>query len=121
MYDWIEQYVEGGHNRSLGHMLDNACTGYFGLDSHLQSSLNLLYMFGPRVSEKSSTTTGAMPGASEKVMGGNEQLPQAIARSLPQEAIHVNHQLVAIKRDSNDVLTLSFATASGIPRYRAIT
>ncbi len=112
-YDWIEQYVEGGHDKPLGHLLDNACTGYFGLDSHVQSSLNLVYMFGPRISEKSSTTTGAMQGSS-KILGGNEQLPRAIARSLPQESIHLNHQLAALKRDSNDSLTLSFATASGL-------
>ena len=27
VYDWIEQYVEGGHNAPVGHLLDNACTG----------------------------------------------------------------------------------------------
>ncbi len=112
VYDWIEQYVEGGHDRPLGHMLDNACTGYFGLDSHMQSSLNLVYMFGPRVSESGSTTSGPKQGSS-KIMGGNEQLPRAIAHTLPQESIHLNHQLLTIKRDSNDLLTLSFATASG--------
>src|SRR5579863_7987476 len=28
VYDWIEQYVEGGHTKPLGHLLDNACTGF---------------------------------------------------------------------------------------------
>ncbi|HVB21783.1 MAG TPA: FAD-dependent oxidoreductase [Ktedonobacteraceae bacterium] len=113
VYDWIEQYVEGGHDRPLGHMLDNACTGFFGLDTHVQSALNLVYMFGPRVSEQGSTTSAPMQGSS-KIAGGNEQLPRAIARSLPQESIHLNHQLVALKRDSTESLTLSFATASGL-------
>ena len=49
VYDWIEQYVEGGHNAPVGHLLDNACTGYFGLDTSEQSSLNLVYMFGSPV------------------------------------------------------------------------
>jgi len=112
VYDWIEQYVEGGHATPLGHLLDNGCTGYFGLDTHVQSSLNLVYMFGPRVSESSSTTPGPMQG-SRKIAGGNEQLPQAIARSLPPERLHLNHQLVALKRDSNNALTLTFTTAGG--------
>ena len=112
VYDWIEQYVEGGHDTPLGHLLDNGCTGYFGLDTHVQSSLNLVYMFAPRASESSSTTPGPMQGSS-KIAGGNEQLPQAIARSLPSERLHLNHQLVAIKRDSNNVLTLTFAVAGG--------
>lgn len=110
VYDWIEQYVEGGHNKPLGHLLDNSCTGYFGLDTHVQSSLNLVYMFGPRASEGGSTTAGPMQG-SRKIAGGNEQLPQAITRSLPPEWLHLNHQLVAIKRDSSNALTLTFATA----------
>ena len=37
VYDWIEQYVEGGHDAPLGIMLDTACNGYFGLDSQAQS------------------------------------------------------------------------------------
>ncbi|MEO8971697.1 MAG: NAD(P)/FAD-dependent oxidoreductase [Ktedonobacteraceae bacterium] len=113
VYDWIEQYVEGGHNTPLGHLLDNACTGFFGLDTYVQSSLNLVYMFGPRATESGSTISRPTQGSS-KIVGGNAQLPQAIARSLPQESIHLNHQLVAIKRDSNDLLTLSFATANDI-------
>ncbi|MDQ6661956.1 MAG: FAD-dependent oxidoreductase [Chloroflexota bacterium] len=111
VYDWIEQYVEGGHDKPLGHLLDNACTGYFGLDTHMQSSLNLVYMFGPRVSGSGSTSSGPMQGSS-RIAGGNEQLPQAIARSMPSEWVHLNHQLVAIKRDNHDSLTLSFVTAT---------
>ena len=55
---------------------------------------------------------------SSKIVGGNEQLPQAIARSLPQGCIHLNHQLLAIKRDSSDFLTLSFATSNGSSEIR---
>ena len=112
VYDWIEQYVENGHNEPLGHLLDNACTGFYGLDTRLQSSLNLVYMFGWRATEGNSISAGPMQGSS-KIAGGNERLPQAIARSLPQESIHLNHRLLAIKRSSNDFLTLSFATSHG--------
>ncbi len=109
IYDWIEQYIPGGHNKPLGRMLDNSCTGYFGLDTRFQSSLNLLYMFGPRTSTTSGTNRG-----SRKILGGNEQLPQAIAHTLPQESIHLNHQLLAIARGGNDEITLSFTTPSGL-------
>ena len=40
-YDWIEQYVEGGHDTPQGRLLDGACRGYFGLDTRMQSSLVL--------------------------------------------------------------------------------
>ena len=111
VYDWIEQYIKGGHNVPLGHFLDFACTGYFGLDTPMQSSLNLVYMFGLWTQEEEEDA-GPMQGSC-KIVGGNEQLPRAIARSLPQESIHLNHQLVAIKRNSNDSITLTFATGNG--------
>jgi len=112
VYDWIEQYVEDGHNTPLGRMLDNACTGYFGLDTHTQSSLNLVYMFGPRAAEDDAASAGPTQ-ASCKIAGGNQQLPLAIASSLPDECLHLNHRLVALKRNTNDSVTLSFATVAG--------
>jgi len=48
-----------------------------------------------------------------QIAGGNQQLPLAIADSLPEGSIQLNHQLVAIKRNSNDSITLSFATSNG--------
>jgi monoamine oxidase len=86
----------------------------------LQSSLNLIYTFGPWLSEDEqdsedddlSTPSGPMRG-SVRIAGGNQQLPLAIASSLPEGCIQLNHQLVAIKRDSNDAITLSFTTPTG--------
>src|SRR5260370_1215120 len=112
VYDWIEQYVEGGHNAPVGHLLENGCTGYFGLDTREQSSLNLVYMFGSLVPSRGSTTPRPLQGSS-KIVGGNEQLPLAIARSLPEGCIHLRHQLVALERKSNASLTLTFATPGG--------
>ncbi len=111
-YEWIEQYVEGGHDAPLGHLLENACSGYFGLDAGEQSSLNLVYLFGSRNPSRDSTTLRPMQGSS-KIVGGNAQLPLAIARSLPEGCIHLRHQLVALERKSDASLTLTFATAGG--------
>ena len=112
VYDWIEQYVKGGHETPLGHILDTACTGFYGLDIKEQSSLNLVYMFGSPDSARGPTTMRPTQGSS-KIAGGNEQLPQAIARSLPEGSIHLQHQLVAIERQGEASLTLTFATANG--------
>ena len=119
VYDWIEQYVEGGHNSPQGRMLDGACRGYFGLEPRLQSSLNLVYTFGSWFAEDEQdseeddqSSEGPMEG-SVRIAGGNQQLPLAIAKSLPEGCIQLNHQLVALKRDSNDTITLSFTTSAG--------
>ena len=113
VYDWIEQYVEGGHNTQLGRFLERGCTGYFGLDTHEQSSLNLLSMFGSQDTTEGSTTSQPLKGTS-KIVGGNGQLPHAIARSLPQGSISLRHRLVALERNRDDSLTLTFATANGL-------
>ncbi len=120
VYDWIEQYVEGGHNTPQGKMLDSACRGYFGLEPRLQSSLNLVYTFGSWFSEDEqdaddddqTDSSGPMEG-SVRIAGGNQQLPLAIARSLPEGCIQFDHQLVAIQRENNDAITLSFTTPTG--------
>ena len=112
VYDWIEQYVVGGHNAPLGHLLDNACNGYFGLETHEQSSLNLVYMFGSRDLSSGSVTSQPLQGNS-KIAGGNEQLPQAIAHSLRDGGIHLHHQLTALALNRDNSLTLTFATAAG--------
>src|SRR5947209_7737347 len=71
VYDWIEQYVDGGHDTPLGRFLDGGCRGYFGLDTRMQSSLNLVYTFGSWFSadeqdaeeDDQPTTTGPMQGS----------------------------------------------------------
>ncbi len=112
VYEWIEQYVEGGHDVPVGHLLETACTSFYGLDTREQSALNLVYLFGSRDPARGSITSGPMQ-ASRKIVGGNEQLPLALARSLPERCIHLGHQLVALERTSDASLTLTFAAAGG--------
>ncbi len=112
VYAWIEHYVAGGHNAPVGRLLDAACSGFYGSDTREQSSLNLVYMFGSRDLSGDSSTLKPMQGSS-KIVGGNEQLPLAIARSLPEGCIHLRHQLVALERRSDASLTLTFITTDG--------
>ncbi len=123
-YDWIEQYVAGGHAAPMGRFLDAACTGLYGLDTDEQSSLNLVYLFGMFGSlgpSRGSISPRPMQGSS-KIAGGNEQLPLAIARSLPDGCIHLGHRLVELERTSERTgdasLTLTFVTAGGTSQVR---
>ncbi|HEX4713935.1 MAG TPA: NAD(P)/FAD-dependent oxidoreductase [Ktedonobacteraceae bacterium] len=112
VYAWIEQYVAGGHEVPVGHLLDSACTGFYGLDTREQSALNLVYLFGSRDPARGLITSSPMQGSS-KIVGGNEQLPLALARSLPDGCLHLGHQLVALERKSDETLTLTFAAVGG--------
>ncbi|HCI80113.1 MAG TPA: monoamine oxidase, partial [Ktedonobacter sp.] len=74
-YEWVEQYVPGGHDSSLGRMLNGGCRGFYGLESSEQSALNLIYMFASRTFvDNEESNTGPMQGSS-KIAGGNQRLP----------------------------------------------
>lgn len=113
VYEWIERYVEGGHTSPPGRMLDIACNGFYGLEADDQSALNLVYMFGSQVPGSPSVSTGPLWG-SAKIVGGNQQLPLAIARSLPVASIQLHHRLTSIMLNSSGKVILTFATPTGI-------
>jgi len=112
IHEWIERYVAGGHSTPIGRLLDTACTGFYGLDTREQSSLNLVYMFGSRDMTTGKIMSGPMQRSS-KIAGGNEQLPLAIARNLPEGSVRLRHQLVALARTGENALALTFATVDG--------
>lgn len=101
-YDWIENYVPGGHTSRLGQYLDVATVTEDGLDTAQQSSLNLIF---PLDSDERF-----------HIQNGNEQLPQAIAASLPKGTVRTGWRLTAIAadRDSGGPITLSFSSPSGV-------
>ncbi len=122
VYDWIEQYVKDGHRSALGMQLDMMCRGIYGLETSEQSALNLLYFIGAPANSSNDSNSDKAENDDDftadwgryKIAGGNQQLPLAIARSLPEEAIKLNHRLIAIRRDDSDnTVTLTLATPAG--------
>ena len=98
-YDWIENYVPGGHGSRLGEYLDVAVATENGLDTSLQSSLNLIF---PLDSDERF-----------HIQNGNQQLPAAIAASLPKGTVRLGCRLSAVATDGDAQVTLTFSTASG--------
>lgn len=111
-YDWIEQYVPGGHDSAIGRMFYIACNGFYGLPPQQQSALNLVYFFG-EAAPGIYPATGEPNSGSYKIAGGNQQLPLAIAHSLPENTIKLQHQLVGIRRDEHNTVVLSFMAPDG--------
>lgn len=100
-YDWIENYIPGGHSSRLGQYLDVATVAENGLDTALQSSLNLI-----------------LPLDSDErfhIQNGNQQLPLAIAASLPKGCVRCGWRLTAIAAapGSRGPVSLSFSTPTG--------
>jgi monoamine oxidase len=46
LYQWIENYVPGGHNSAMGRLLDAAYNQEYGSDTTDQSALNIVYLLG---------------------------------------------------------------------------
>jgi monoamine oxidase len=96
---WIESRVPGGMDAPLGQLLDTAYNIEYGADTTAQSSLNLLYLLG----FQPTTTQLDVFGESDErfhIRGGNQRLPEAIARSL-DDAVVTGHKLVRLAETPN--------------------
>src|SRR5205823_6453943 len=112
IYDWIESRVPGGHTSPMGQLLDIAYNIEYGNVTKEQSSLNLIYLLG----FSSNPGNFQIFGASDEryhIAGGNEQLPKAIAASLPAGSIKLNTALSGIVLNSDGGYTLTVTGPAG--------
>ena len=112
LYDWIEQYVTGGHSSNMGQFLDVAYNEEYGRETNVQSSLNLVYLLGFQPKPGNFSIFGKSDERYH-IVGGNQQLPTAIANSLPAGSINLNWRMTAIATNTDGSYTLTFATPSG--------
>jgi monoamine oxidase len=109
LYDYIAQYVPGGHGSPMGRLLDVAYNTEYGNETRLQSSLNLIYLlaFQPQPGDF------RIFGASDEryhITGGNEQVPRAIAAHLEANGspVNLNTSLTGIVMNADGGYTLTF-------------
>ncbi len=119
MAQWLDTYVPGGRKSRFGMLIDDALTNEYGVDSSLQSSLNLVYMLG--LQNRYTMRGGEMNvlGYSDQryyIAGGNQRLPEAIAATLPAGSIRMKHRLEAISRTAGGRYELRFSTSQGIKK-----
>jgi len=112
LFDWIETRVPGGHASSMGQLLDVAYNIEYGNVTTEQSSLNMVYLLGFQPQPGSFRIFGASDERYH-IAGGNEQLPQAIAGSLPAGAVQLNTAMTGILNNTDGTFTLSFTGPSG--------
>jgi len=112
VYGWIEKYVPGGHNSQLGRYLNSAYNQEYGLDTPVQSSLNLVYLLG----YQPPTGPWQIYGLSDErysILGGNQLLPEAIAATLPNGSVVIRWALTSIRLTGRGGYTLTFKTPDG--------
>src|SRR6478752_6397620 len=112
IYDWIETRVTGGHGSPMGELLDVAYNIEFGGETADQTALNLLGLLGYRPSPGQFAIFG-ISDERYHIRGGNQQLPEAIAASLPTGSVKLGWQLTAVKQNQDGTQSLTFASPTG--------
>jgi monoamine oxidase len=110
VHDWIDSRVPGGHGSQLGALLDAAYNTEYGAETTDQSSLNLVYLLGFQPGPKAFELYGTSDERYH-VAGGNEQLTDAIAATLPD--VRTAWRMTAVAANADGTVTLSFDSPSG--------
>ena len=112
VYDYIEQRIPGGHRSPLGALLDVAYVIEYGADSAEQSALNLIFLLGFQPKRNSFSIFGE---SDEKfhIRGGNQQLPEAVARHLGADVVRMGQRLARIKETASGRYRVTFERAAG--------
>ena len=110
LYDWIEQYVPGGHASSLGALLDVAYNIEYGAETTAQSSLNMLYLLG--YTGPGQFRTFGKSNEKFHVKGGNDQIATLLAAKLGAQ-IMTSAPMSAIKLNGDGTYTVAFGNGSG--------
>lgn len=111
LYDWIEQYVTGGHSSNMGQLLDVAYNEEYGRETRDQSSLNLVYLLGFQPSPGNFSIYG-ISDETYHIVGGNQQLPVAIANALPAGSVKLNTRMTAIATNADGSITLTLSSSN---------
>ncbi len=115
----LKAYLEAQRNRVDGWVLDlveRAFVGEYGGEASDQSALNLLVLVEP--STKDGVKFYGASDEAKRVRGGNQRLPEALARALQGRVpMHLGAPLIDI-REKNLNLRLTFACFGG--GYRSV-
>ena len=114
---WIERFVPGGRRSNVGAYIELQYVAEYGISPEEQSSLNMIYWLGRQPQYNETTGEFVALGPSDEryhILGGNQQLPRAIAADVGEEHLLLGHRLEAIARRPDGRVTLTFRTADGI-------
>lgn len=112
--EWLETFVPGDPHGELRTVLDVAYRGEFGLETDLQSCLNMLYML--------STANDTDPAGLELIGDsderwhaqlGSDAFPAALAAGLDPSQIQVDRTLTRASVEPDGSYSLTFRDSSG--------
>ncbi|MFF2508621.1 flavin monoamine oxidase family protein [Streptomyces sp. NPDC058067] len=113
LYEWIDSRVPGGHTSPLGRWFDVAYNVEYGADAQDQSSLALVELMGFQTNPGHFNIWG-LSDERYHIIGGNDQLPHAIADFLPDGTVRHGWSLDAVKANGDGTQTLTFTEAGAV-------
>ena len=103
VYDWIENYVPGGHGSRMGRLLDVAYNEEYGAETTDQAALNLIYLLGFNASPGNFSIFGKSDERYH-IVGGNERLPEAIANYLGRQNVRMGWAMQSIQANADGTI-----------------
>ncbi|MFD3875835.1 flavin monoamine oxidase family protein [Streptomyces sp. NPDC058623] len=107
LHQWIETRVPGGHTSRLGQFIDVAYNVEYGADTTGQSALALVLLMGYQPNPGHFNVWG-LSNERYHITGGNDQLPKAIAQTLPAGSLLMGRELTAVRANADGTQTLTF-------------
>lgn len=113
VHDWIDTYVPGGLSSNFGALMNAAYNEEYGAETTDQSALNIVYLLGFQASPGNFSIYGKSDERYH-IVGGNSNLPVAIANALPAGSIHFGYAMSAIALNSDGSIKVSFSNGKSI-------
>jgi monoamine oxidase len=113
LYDWITNYVPGGHSSKLGALLNAAYNEEYGAETTDQSALNIVYLLGFQASPGNFSIYGKSDERYH-IVGGNSLLPVAIANALPSGSVHLGYRMTSIAKNNDGSIAVSFDNGKNV-------
>ena len=110
--DWINSRVPGGYASKLGQFLDVAYNVEYGADTTAQSSWALLGLLSYQTNPAHFNIWG-LSDERYHIVGGNDQVPHAIANALPAGTVQMGMSLLAVAANADGTQTLTFQKDGG--------
>ena len=113
VHDWIDTYVPGGLSSNFGALMNAAYNEEYGAETTDQSALNIVYLLGFQASPGNFSIYGKSDERYH-IIGGNSNLPVAIANALPSGSVHYGYGMSAIALNSDGSIKVSFSNGKAI-------
>ncbi|WP_175409226.1 NAD(P)/FAD-dependent oxidoreductase [Streptomyces sp. TRM64462] len=105
--EWIDSRVPGGFASRLGRFFDVAYSIEYGLDTTEQSALALVLLMGYQPNPGHFNVWGPSDER-YRIIGGNDQLPHAMAAALADGTIRHGARLAHLRAEDDGTQTLAF-------------